>query len=228
MGCGCAYTPAGCARPKDEGHREISPVMCCGIGVRCYLLYKGILPGLIEFTSMRRMNELREILFAFLTPLAVSSRLRHQGATKTGNGSPLMRRQRGWDEGPNQRKRRVGGWVQAPFTPLTGGGPPQFQTPGWVTAPDPSTKKERGRTSIEPGSRGSLLTPRSPAGTLYVGNMPSGMATAPMLTGLFTKAVSSCEGFDPALGPPILSVQMCGGGTCAPLPEPKLLGTRHA
>ena len=54
-----------------------------------------------------------------------------------------------------------------------------------------------------------------------MGNMPSGMATEPMLTALFTRAVSSCEGFDPALGPPVLSAQMCGGGTCTSPPEPQ-------
>ena len=130
----------------------------------------------------------------------------------------------GGDGGTNPRKKR-GGWDEgaaAPFTPITGCGPPQFQTPGsdrpWERVP----KKQRDRHALEPRSRGSagLLTPRSLSGTLYVGNMPSGMATEPMLTGLFTKAVSCCDGFDPALGPPVLSVQMCGGGTCTPLPSP--------
>ena len=149
--------------------------------------------------------------------------------------------------GPNPRKKR-GGWDEgaaAPFTPITGFGPPasQFQTPGSARPWEREPKKHRAQTgtrttAAEPrllgylaesatavalqvcrGSAG-LLTPRSLPGTLYVGNMPSGMATEPMLTALFTKAVSCCEGFDPALGPPVLSVQMCGGGTCTPLPEP--------
>jgi len=58
--------------------------------------------------------------------------------------------------------------------------------------PDPSTKKQR---------------------TLYIGNMPPGMASEQMVTGLFTQAVTSCEGFDASLGPPIMGVQLCGGGT---------------
>jgi len=80
----------------------------------------------------------------------------------------------------------------APFTPLFGGGGPTIPTPCAASMPDPSTKKQR---------------------TLYIGNMPPGMASEQMVTGLFTQAVTSCEGFDASLGPPIMGVQLCGGGT---------------
>ena len=130
------------------------------------------------------------------------------------------------------KSKKTGGWDEgatAPFTPITGcEPPPQFQTPGsdrpWERVP----KNQRARLALEPRSSAGLLTPRSLSGTLYVGNMPSGMTTEPMLTALFTKAVSCCEGFDPTLGPPVLSVQMCSGGTCTPLPEPSAPAMPHA
>ena len=49
---------------------------------------------------------------------------------------------------------------------------------------------------------------------LYVGNLPIGM-TEPMMKELFAQILQQCEGFDGALGPPVLNVQLCGGGTYA-------------
>ena len=40
------------------------------------------------------------------------------------------------------------------------------------------------------------------------------MVSEQMVKGLFEQAVTSCEGFDASQGPPIMSVQLCGGGTC--------------
>jgi len=50
---------------------------------------------------------------------------------------------------------------------------------------------------------------------LYVGNVPTGMVTEAILKDLFAQMLSSCEGYNAALGPPVLNVQLCGGGTYA-------------
>ena len=49
---------------------------------------------------------------------------------------------------------------------------------------------------------------------LYVGNLPPGV-TEPMMKELFTQVLGACEGFDGSLGPTVLNVQLCGGGTYA-------------
>jgi len=49
---------------------------------------------------------------------------------------------------------------------------------------------------------------------LYVGNLPSGISE-PMLKELFSQILQACEGFNAALGPAVLNVQLCGGGTYA-------------
>jgi len=49
---------------------------------------------------------------------------------------------------------------------------------------------------------------------LYVGNLPSGLTEA-MLKELFLQVLSQCEGYDGSLGPAVLNVQLCGGGTYA-------------
>lgn len=50
---------------------------------------------------------------------------------------------------------------------------------------------------------------------LYVGNVPTGLVTEPMLKELFSQMLSACEGYNSALGPAVLNVQLCGGGTYA-------------
>ena len=49
---------------------------------------------------------------------------------------------------------------------------------------------------------------------LYVGNLPSGISEA-MIKELFAYMLGQCEGYDAALGPSVLNVQLCGGGTYA-------------
>ncbi|KAL3908362.1 MAG: hypothetical protein SGPRY_009830, partial [Prymnesium sp.] len=49
---------------------------------------------------------------------------------------------------------------------------------------------------------------------LYVGNLPP-TATELMLKELFTQLLSACEGFNPAMGPPVMNAQIAGGGQFA-------------
>ena len=49
---------------------------------------------------------------------------------------------------------------------------------------------------------------------LYVGNLPP-TATEPMLKELFTQLLSACEGFNAAMGPPVMNAQIAGGGQFA-------------
>jgi len=49
---------------------------------------------------------------------------------------------------------------------------------------------------------------------LYIGNLPAGLSE-PMLKELFAQLLNDCDGFDPSMGPAVLNVQMCGGGTYA-------------
>ena len=50
---------------------------------------------------------------------------------------------------------------------------------------------------------------------LYVGNVPQGVATETMLKELFGQMLSSCEGYNEKLGPPVVNCQLAGGGTYA-------------
>jgi len=47
---------------------------------------------------------------------------------------------------------------------------------------------------------------------LYVGNLPTGLVTEPMLRQLFSMMIEACEGYDPAPGPPVLNAQIRTGG----------------
>jgi hypothetical protein len=49
---------------------------------------------------------------------------------------------------------------------------------------------------------------------VYVGNLPQGM-TEPVLRELFTQVLQACEDFNTASGPPVINVQLCGGGQYA-------------
>jgi len=47
---------------------------------------------------------------------------------------------------------------------------------------------------------------------LYVGNLPTGLVTEPMLKELFSQMIMACEGYDPNPGPPVLNAQIRTGG----------------
>ena len=48
---------------------------------------------------------------------------------------------------------------------------------------------------------------------LYVGNVPTGQVSEPMLKELFSQILQQCGGFDPGGGAPVMNVQLRGGGT---------------
>jgi hypothetical protein len=71
-----------------------------------------------------------------------------------------------------------------------GGAAPQMMMPN---APMPNARKQR---------------------ELYIGNLPPGL-TEPMMRELYTQLIQECDGFNAALGPAVINVQLCGGGTYA-------------
>lgn len=50
---------------------------------------------------------------------------------------------------------------------------------------------------------------------LYIGNVPTGSVSEPMLKELFGQILHQCGGFDPTPGPAVLNVQLRGGGAAA-------------
>lgn len=50
---------------------------------------------------------------------------------------------------------------------------------------------------------------------LYIGNVPTGAVTEPMIKELFSQILQQCEGFDGSTGAPVLNVQLRGGGAAA-------------